>query len=523
MNAIDDPTVEMALIGLTKLIKNVSYYPQGHPTLNQAVAQSHRLFSAVTSRHNQPLILRVSRQGFAIDDRELACKNPLPKTLAARLFAHKIKILTILPELIDRHLLALAQLIGNEPATISTLGGAQAQLDQQHVSTVAVNELNLSAVLKRQHALDQQAGLSGAPGSTAAGAASAGTRHNTQEISLHELLEHLNTLLHHPTPEGEGPFLNSLKRLVQTQQQLLATGQQELNLSVLRQLDVWIHDPQLSARYIGVLKQAVKSLSGKPMIDLLVDLAAEPSQQSMTQRFIELLDDKATSVLLIQRLGEELNPKMRKFISQLLLGMGELALPALVDSLSDERWFMVRNSVAILAEQRSAKLVPCLAPLLDHSDARVAKETIRALARIRSEQASQVLTARLNRKNYPHANHIILALGAQADPASLPTLMAIAGQRDPFLKEKSKTKDALMALGEIGGPQSCKTLLAVLHRFKFFKRREYNEIRCQAITALGRLHDADSLAELERLSKTGSRHLVSAARQALRTRSGGQP
>ena len=158
MEGFSDTALENTLIGFAKLLRNVSYYPDGHPALNIAIQNSLDLFSTVLQRDGQPIVLMVRRQQFLVNDQPLLSKSPLPTSLAERLFAHKVKLLTILPDLIDRHLLAVARISSNEPATVSAQGGVQELLEQQHVSTLWTNELDLAAIRSRKHSMEEQQG-----------------------------------------------------------------------------------------------------------------------------------------------------------------------------------------------------------------------------------------------------------------------------------------------------------------------------------------------------------------------------
>ncbi|MEA3465796.1 MAG: HEAT repeat domain-containing protein [Thermodesulfobacteriota bacterium] len=523
MDTIHDQTIEHALIGLTKLLKNVSYYPDGHPSLNLAINQGLQLFSAVTSRNQEALVLSVSRQGFAIDEHPLEIKNPLPKNLAHQLFSHKIKSLTILPGLVDHHLLAFARLLNSEPSVIAAQGGAQDLLDRQRISTIAINELNLAAVRNRQQAIErgQPTPLSSASDSTG-GASNNSHQPSTQQASayestqsLNELIQRLNEILRAPAKKRETLFLQGLTQLIQTLQPIISSGNQKQAISVLRQLDSWIQNPSSPKRYVSVLKQAVQSLGGRPLLDLLMDNVKTASMLGLTRRIISLLDDDI-STILVDRLGNEIDPKLRKFISQLLVNMGQRAFVPLINSLDDERWFVVRNAVTILSESRSEQLIPEFINQLHHPDGRVVNEAIRALSRIKVNRSSQELLYQLESGQCDFPNQIILALGALADPIAVPQLLRIATQHDPLLNKKPLIKVAITALGEISDATSARPLIHLMQRFKLLKRKEYNEIRCQAASALGHFNDADSLKALEKASNSAQRNLATAARQALR-------
>lgn len=517
METIVNQTVEDALIGLAKLLKSVSYYPDGHPSLNSAITQSLELFSAVTSAEQTALTLTVSRQGFSFDESLLIFKSPLPKTLAERLFFHKIKTITILPDLIDRHLLTFSRTLCSEPVTVTAQGGIHEVLDQQRVSTIAVNELNLTSILNRKKILEQQSASDDKNSQTDSTKSNSSPEVSAQDISLNALLQRLNEILQAPSQKNEGPFLHGLKQLIQSLQQSLARGERLQTLRIIQHIDSWIQNPDTPKRYITVLSQAMYSISGKPVIDLLIDNATDTKGQALAQHIIAHFGDTLPT-LLVNRLIEEIDHKLRKFLSQQLIDLGEQAFPSLIESLEDERWFVVRNSVAILSESRCEQLIPEFVSHLNHADGRVVNEAIRALARINVQESSQALISHLKSGCCDFPNQVILALGALGNTISTPELLRIAGQRDTFLHEKATTKVAIVALSEIADPESAPTLIHLLDKIKFIKRKEYNEIRCQAALALSRFNDEKSLAVLKKYLKSSQRNLSTAARQALRQR-----
>ncbi|OEU72687.1 MAG: hypothetical protein BA874_04810 [Desulfuromonadales bacterium C00003068] len=516
-----DQTVENALIGFAKLLKSVSYYPDGHPSLNGAINQSLELFSQITSREQTALTLAVSRQGFSFKETLLLFKSPLPKTLAERLFFHKIKTVTILPDLIDRHLLTFARTLCSEPVAVTAQGGIHEILDQQRVSTIAVNELNLDSILNRKKTLEKNDGGDDINRHNTSAESNSSPEISPQEVSLNALLRRLDEILQTPSQKNEGPFLHGLRQLIQSLQQFLARGERHQTVHIIQHIDSWIQNPSAPKRYVTVLSQAVRSISGKPVIDVLIDNATDTKGQNLAQHIISHFNDSLPE-LLVNRLTEEIDHKLRKFLSQQLIDLGEQAFPALIESLEDERWFVVRNSVAILSENRCEKLIPAFVSHLNHGDGRVVNEAIRALARINAQESSQALISHLKSGVCDFPNQVILALGALGDPICTPELLRIANQRDMYLHEKATTKVAIMALSEIADPESAPSLIHLLQKVKFVKRKEYTEIRCQAALALGRFDDEKSLAVLKKYAKSSQRNLSSAARQALRLRNESQ-
>lgn len=521
MDDTNEKKVENALIGMAKLLKATCYYPDGHPSLNGAIKQAIQLFNAVTATSHEPLVLSVSRHGFLIDTHPVKTKNPLPEALAQRFFYHKIKVLTVFDDLRGHHLLDFARLVSNEPATIVAQGGITTLLDRQLISTIAVNEMNLTAAINRKQNLEfQQTSEVNFASDNSTGSLNATTdvlQIKEQTDSIKSLLQRLDAILHNPVPEKENQFLKLLGHLTRNMRLTLQGNIPQQTLPAFQQIDLWLQNTSLDKRYITVLKQALRSLSTRETVNLLIDETINTSKQATSRRIISELDNNIIN-FLIDRLAIELNHKLRKFINQLLINQGEKAFSPLIDSLGDERWFVVRNAIAILAESRDKQLIPIFVKQLQHQDARVVNEAIRALARIKSTESSQALIHQLNTDTGNFPLQIILALGALGDPIAVQPLIHIATQFDPTLNKKGLIKVAIVALGEIGDPKAIPTLLHLLQKTKIIKRNEYNEIRCQAATALSHFKDEASLKALQRASKGHQRTLATAARHALRLR-----
>lgn len=518
MNSAVEQKIENALIGLSKLLKAVCYYPDGHPSLNNAVTEAVRLFADVTTPTNEPLVLGVSRQEFFANDLALRTTNPLPKALAQRLFYHKIKMLTVFPDLKDRHLLDFSRLVSSEPATIVAQGGINAMMDHQTISTISVNELNLAAATARKNSLEQ-GGTSTSTSSFAAdnNGAGDGFRAQSHTASIQKILQQLDIILHKPAAEHEQAFLKLLSQLTGTLRQTMHTPAHAQVLLTFQQIDLWLQNSSLDQRFVAVLKQAIRSMGDNSTIDLLIDDATTTKKLVTARHIISEFNDDICPIL-IERLSTELNHKLRKFISQLLIDRGEKAYVPLIKSLKDERWFVVRNAIAILGESRDESLIPNFVTKLHHQDARVVNEAIRALARIRSTESSQALLNFLGDGEGEFSLQIILALGALGDPVAVPPLIRIATRSDPMLHNKALIKAAIGSLGEIGDPAAVVPLMRILKRIKILKRAEYNEIRCQAATSLANFSDSASLKALQQASKSRQRTLATAARQAQRLR-----
>jgi hypothetical protein len=152
--------------------------------------------------------------------------------------------------------------------------------------------------------------------------------------------------------------------------------------------------------------------------------------------------------VLIRQLGEEGSISGRKRLSNLLISMESRAIPAIVDFLEDDRWFLVRNLVMILGKIGKSSCIESLLPLLTHGHFRVQKEVLLTLSLIGGDQA--VVQIR----------RILLNRGKKTEPG----LRVAAGQ----------------ALKRIGTAKSRKVLQEGLED----KDKKVQEVCCQVLKGL---------------------------------------
>ena len=153
-------------------------------------------------------------------------------------------------------------------------------------------------------------------------------------------------------------------------------------------------------------------------------------------------------VFLVRQLGEERSIAGRKRLSLLLVDIGQDALPAIIPSLSDDRWFLVRNLVMILGKIGDPSRIEDLVPLLYSRDYRIQREVIYTLSSFGSDRAVHpIRKILLNRNNLAE-----------------PRLRTIAAQ----------------ALKRIGTPKSRKVLQDGLED----RDKRVQEICCQVLKGL---------------------------------------
>lgn len=199
---------------------------------------------------------------------------------------------------------------------------------------------------------------------------------------------------------------------------------------------------------------------------------------------------------LVERLAQEHDRGRRGRIIECLRSCGHLAEGPLLEALKSGEWFVIRNSLLMLAEVAGPERAPQLEPFLDHPDGRVRLTAVRALGRIGGRAAETALTRLLASAGPDLQLEVMYFLDElkvrNAVPALLQLLKPGKG-RNRSEQDKVREK-ALEVLGHLGSSSIIPDLAEVLARRKGFFRdaREPLPARVCALRALGALGTPES-------------------------------
>lgn len=513
--------LESALKGLIKLIKAVGFYPPAHPALKAAAEEAHAGFSPLL-QNAPPLALVVRREGFFLDEAPVGPENPLLKKLSAFLFSRRIQRLTILPDLSSRDLKTFAGCLALEPARVLKMGGIQEVLQKALISTLWVNEIDLAKIQARKDVLEAEKDrLIGQGLDETAEALFAdqpeevrqGESGSAEERDLRKVIGELQLA------RSDQRYQQLLQEFVPLLPPNLKESSRLLVLQGLTLLCKNASTQQKSEVRREHSRHALKQIQTDALLDFMLaflcarDLTRESREQ--VARVLAFLGGNVARRLM-ERLAEENDAQARKLLAEALIRQGPAATAVLIEYLGDERWYVVRNAVAILGELRAQAAIAHFHPLLGHLDVRVRREAIRALTRIGGNNAVDILLQIVQKGDPDLRPHALLSLGAMKNPAAVPTLLRIVGQPDPWLKRADVKKEAIRALGEIGSADALPTLLAILKRRKLWRRALFNELRAAAAISLGDIGHASAAEALRTATEDRSPAVARAALQALK-------
>jgi len=507
---------ESALRGLDVVLKAFRFYPPTHPALKKAVEETLLKFKTLLNGR-ESIVFSVHKEGFLVADTAIGNRMPALENLALQLFSRHIRTLMILHDLSARDLLTFAHCLLQEPTEIQSHGGIQQLLCNNAVSTIWINEIDLSLALARKKTIER-----------AAQSCSSDEQPVKESVTSEIGIEM-------PTPLYEefdlGKILRDMEQTNSDQHfQVLSKSIDSLvllNLNpdggnlVMRTLTVLYHfatSHQLSPTRRQIAQTVLTRLAREEVIEFFISVLCQKEQPPKARaRLLSLtlcFRGKIERYLMAQ-LAEENDAQARKILGTALIRLGSSASPILIEYLKDPRWFVVRNAVGILGEIRDQKATSYMVPLLGHKDIRVRRETIRALTKIGGHNAENTLLKILKSEDPEMRRQAILSLGALQSETALPALIDLAVKRDRKGLLRKEKIEAVKALGQIGSPVAVPKLKALLKRSFFWFSTKDSELRAEAALALGRIGAPDACKLLKKAARDRTAAVAQAARLAL--------
>ena len=168
----------------------------------------------------------------------------------------------------------------------------------------------------------------------------------------------------------------------------------------------------------------------------------------------------AAIVKVFRQLEEEQSTSNRMALIRLITRIGPPALEIARQRLSDERWYVVRNSCKLLGDLKDPQLLQSLAPSLRHANERVQKAAVTAILDSRDPGRAAVFSEALPHLHHQVVEDVLGELLFLKDPVCLPAL-----ERFIFRDSHGKTRLmvlAVQALAAVPDSQAERLLGAVM-------------------------------------------------------------
>lgn len=499
---------DAALNALAKAMKAMNFYPPDHPQREESLAS---VFAQLTSLvRDKELILLWSRDACTVADRYgLKNSSATAKALAREMLTRKLQRLIILQRLSRQDLKDFLSIVTADPAGIYASGGIEAEMLRAGITTIGVNEVDLS-LLRGMHPM----GDAGVTEEVAVEPPATGEQEpeETVEEEIEEQADIQFSLLGMDILLGmlkaeprETQFLQLAREVIEAAEELKRQEAFENLLPVLETL-LEVHSTELRpVTQKEFIRYALEQIINGAMTTYLLDRIEERSAEN------ELMLDNLCALIgqtlaypLIQRLCVSESLHTRKTIAIALTISGEAAIPALITMLKDERWYVVRNIVTIIGEIGSDDAISALKMTARHPEPKVRKEIIKSFMKIDPQAAEATLISLMDDEDSDVVRQAIYCLGASRSKAAVKPLLDIISVSDAFLKELPLKKQALAALGRIGDRQATDSLLHIIVTIGWLAPGRWQELKIAAAAALGQLGDEAAIPLLKKFARRNS-------------------
>jgi hypothetical protein len=506
-----DKVYEACLVELYKTLRAASFYAVDHPALGQSVTRSLRYFQNLL-RMTERIEFTITKTQILVHERPILGQPKLMATLSGELFRRRIKKLIFLAGINEQDMLGFIRAFSMEPDELARRGGMEDMIARGGVRSIWANQVNF----QRLNDLDGQDEDTDGEEEIVDGALE---EEEPEPLNLTPEQKALRELLNDLLRSDDAEFMRLLKEMVDRCKSLsLAGAHAEVGVA----LDYLFRFSNNTAKSITArefAEKAIRALAGKEVLQVKIkelEAARRENQRSLEELFQYI--GKVTLPYLFNALSMADGRVARSNLALTITSFGEKAIPRALESLEDDRWFVIRNVLAILAQVGSSVQLPVVLPYLEHPDVRVVKEAAKTVARIGGEEGLEALRR----------------LAPEADPDIQAQVVTIMGGLRwapgrlviERLARKGGSDQARMAaceaLGKIRAPESY-AVLALLYQEKGLLNREKKvPLRRAALRALVNYgNQAEPL--LRKALDDNDLELQGTARMALERLASGEP
>lgn len=506
--------IATALTGVIKQIKAIRYYPSKHPALQATAEESLRSFEPILAGGNH-LSLTVRKEGFLFDDNPVAKTSPVLVQLANFCFARRIQHLTFLADLNSSDLHHFVHYLLLDPQVIQKQGGIQAILEKARLTTIWTNMRDLDEILERREEIEE---LPEDPDFDPAAVLTEGDEADEGQAQA-DAMDMEALLAKMEQDQNDATFQRSTQELIPLLRLQLIDERRALVLRAILLLCRCATGKQYSKERKQHATQALTQLATDEITNYLVAyMFATETDQKTRDTLVQVLAFLGSQIAnrLMEILADERAAPKRKLLNEILTRTGTAALPTIYEYLNDDRWFVVRNAIAILGDIRNQESLAQLTPLLEHDEIRVRRETIRALTKIGGNRAIKILLQAALANDQELRRQAILSLGAIRAASAVPTLLSLLQKSDWSQRAIDFKKDTIRALGEIRSPEAIPELTRIIKKKRWMRRQLNDELRITAAAALGDIADESTRSVLEKATHDRTAAVARAAAQALK-------
>lgn len=219
---------------------------------------------------------------------------------------------------------------------------------------------------------------------------------------------------------------------------------------------------------------------------------------------------------IVEALAAEERMAVRKRLLEAVLRYGSRAAPYLRPLLEDDRWFVVRNAVFCLRRLQDKAILPAIKRLLPTARPQVVAEILKTLVAFEDPEWFPLLRRELENEDEERVRAALSVASRIRHPAVVRALTErLRGQIGMKLREPL-TMDLIRALGRLRDPRALSALQEILELKQWRYPFTLAPLRREAAMAIAQLEGAEAQRVVQQLATSRDQELAEAVRQGLR-------
>jgi HEAT repeat protein len=500
--------IAQAVNELAKGMKTVSFYPPDHPTLLQGISKIILHFEDIPLPE-KGLEIAVTRSALLYNDVPLpgAGAGKAISDLNRELYLRRAAKIIFLPNLGPGEVIAFLKVVTREPDQVLDAGGLEQALIAEHVSHIWANRVDydrLTELLKEEdleelepEELHENIILEGDPLAPSIDIAA------PEPVTIDSLLTRIEM---ETDPSAYRQHIVEFSRFL-----LAERPERKIELST-RAMAIFvrhIESPPGGSREIAELAGlGIKELATDELVAHYIGLLKKRGIRGRreTETVLVALEERSVRPLL-QVLAEEEDLLVRKAIVEIIGRIGRIAVPAILENLSDSRWFMVRNMVTILGSLGMPDLAPHIASTLSHPDLRVKKEAIKALSKTPHPAAVSTLSELCFFPEETVALTATAALASKKEADAVVALFRRVATRKILYPNYRLAHEAIDSLRTIGTDDAVTALEEILSLDAVWQTEKFRAMKSHALRSISKIKGERSREALQKALRSKEKFL----------------
>jgi HEAT repeat protein len=506
-----------AVTDFAKGIKTASFYPAGHPVLLQAVTRIIQLFEAIPLPKGG-LSIDVSKGALLFQDVPLPAEgNKALLDLNRELYLRRAARIIFLPNLQPDEVASCLKAITMDPEEIQDAGGLERILLREKVTRIWANRVDydqLTQLLKEEELeeIDPEELTDELP--VASDDQLMGDVPPEEAVTIETLIDRIEKETDPSAYRGH---------IVEFSRFLLAERTERRIEYSTRAVSIFIRHiatpPGGSDEIAELARLGIKEVASEELVAYYIGLLKKRGARGRqeTNAVLVALEERSVGPLL-QALAEEEDLLVRKAILEIVTRIGRVAVPAILENLTDSRWYMVRNMIAALGALGMPDLAPHVAATLSHPDLRVKKEAIKALSRIPHPSA---VTALCELCFFPEETVALTATAALSSKKETEAVVALyrrAAAKLILYPNYRLAHEAIDSLRAIGTEEAATALEEILALRALWPTKKFLGMKFHALRSISKIKGDRSEEVLERARRSADRSIRNEAERIIARR-----